>query len=248
MILAGVLLKIGGYGFIRVALPVFPEGSLYFSPLIETVSLISIIYASLVTIRQMDFKRLIAYSSVAHMNLAILGIFSFNVQGVVGSLFLMIAHGLASAGLFFCLGFLYNRSKTRLLFYFGGLRYTMPLFSNFLFLFCLGNIGLPLTCNFVGELLIFIGLIDENPFVTVVALTSVVFSVIYTMFFFNRLAFGTTPTDAIIYRDVSKRETAILVPLVLSMFILGCFPSIMTNYILPSVYSCLEFKPYANLK
>jgi len=189
VILAGLLLKLGGYGFIRVLLPIFSKGTVFFLPLVDTFCLISIVYASLTTIRQIDMKRVIAYSSVAHMNLVVLGIFSGNVQGIAGSIFLMIAHGIVSSALFFCVGVLYDKYATRLIYYYGGLVRTMPIFSTFLLIFCLGNIGLPGTCNFIGELVVFIGLVEKNIFFLIISVTGVILSVLYTMYFCNRVIF-----------------------------------------------------------
>lgn len=147
VILAGLLLKLGGYGFIRVLLPIFSEATIFYLPITDTFALVSIIYASLTTIRQIDLKRIIAYSSVAHMNLVVLGIFSTNLQGISGSLFLMIAHGIVSSALFFLIGVVYDKYSTRLLYYYGGLAQTMPIFTTQLLIFCMANIGLPGTCN-----------------------------------------------------------------------------------------------------
>jgi NADH:ubiquinone oxidoreductase subunit 4 (subunit M) len=164
VILAGLLLKLGGYGFLRVLLPIFSEATVFYLPLVDTFALVSIVYASFTTIRQVDLKRIIAYSSVAHMNLVVLGIFSGNIQGIAGAIFLMIAHGIVSSGLFFLVGILYDKYHTRLLFYYGGLVQTMPLFSTMLLILCLANTGLPGNCNFIGELVVFVGLADRNFF------------------------------------------------------------------------------------
>merc|ERR1712086_278360 len=179
VILAGLLLKLGGYGVIRVLLPIFSKATLFYLPLTDTFALVSIIYASLTTIRQIDMKRIIAYSSIAHMNLVVLGIFSGNIQGMAGSIFLMIAHGVV-----------YEKYGTRIIYYYGGLVQTMPLFSSQLLFFCMANVGLPGTCNFIGELIVFIGLIERNFVILFIAITGVILSVLYTMFFCNRIIFG----------------------------------------------------------
>jgi proton-translocating NADH-quinone oxidoreductase chain M len=181
VLLAGLLLKLGGYGLIRIVLPLFPFASHYFFPLVSVLCIIGIIYSSLTTIRQVDLKRIIAYSSVAHMNVVLLGIFSCNINGLQGAIFLMLAHGIVSSALFFIIGNLYKRHGTRLLHYYGGLVTQMPLFSSYLFVFCLANVGTPGTCNFIGELIIFISLIDKNYFITLLVCTSVILSVIYTI-------------------------------------------------------------------
>jgi len=172
---------LGGYGFIRFSLPMFPYASNFFSPLINTLSLIGVIYASLSTIRQIDFKRIIAYSSIAHMNLIILGIFSFTKQGLEGAMYLMIAHGLVSSALFFCVGVLYDRHHSRLLKYYGGLVQVMPLFSIIFFFFTLANMSFPGTCNFIGELLVLIGIFQKNTSILILAATGVVLSAIYSI-------------------------------------------------------------------
>jgi NADH-quinone oxidoreductase subunit M len=181
VILAGLLLKLGGYGYIRIVFPMFPYASYYFFPLVAVFSVVSIIYTSLTTIRQVDLKRIIAYSSVAHMNVVLLGLFSCNIHGLQGAIFLMLAHGIVSAALFFMIGNLYKRHGTRLLYYYGGLVSCMPLFSIYFFIFCLANIGTPITCNFIGELIVFISLMEKNFFVLLLSATSVVLSVAYTM-------------------------------------------------------------------
>jgi len=190
VILAGLLLKLGGYGFLKFLLPVLSEGTYYYLPLVYTLSCLSIVYASLTTLRQLDLKRIIAYSSIAHMNLGVLGIFSCTIQGIQGSLFLMIAHGIVSSAMFFMVGVLYDKYHTRLLDYYGGLAQVMPIFSIYMLIFCLANVGLPGTCNFIGELLVFFGILDINFFITFVALIGTVLSVLYTIFFYNRLVFG----------------------------------------------------------
>jgi NADH:ubiquinone oxidoreductase subunit 4 (subunit M) len=190
VVLAGVLLKLGGYGFIRVLLPIFSEATFFYLPIVDTFALISIIYASLATIRQIDLKRIIAYSSVAHMNLVVLGIFSLNLQGISGAIFLMLAHGIVSSALFFLIGVLYDKYGTRIIYYYGGLVKTMPMFSTYLLFMCLANIGLPLTCNFIGEFLIFVSLVDRNFFVLIISISGIILSVLYTIYFCNRIIFG----------------------------------------------------------
>jgi NADH-quinone oxidoreductase subunit M len=172
-LLAGILLKLGVYGFLRFSLVLFPEASFFYSPIVYLLSVLGILYASTAAIRQTDLKRIIAYSSIAHMNFGILGLFSLNLVGIQGSLFLMLAHGIVSAALFFCIGVLYERHHSRNLFYYGGLVQTMPLFSFYFLLFSFANIGLPGTCNFIGELLIILGLVSNNFFVLVFFLSYV---------------------------------------------------------------------------
>ena len=214
---------------------------MFFLPLVDTFALVSNIYGSLVSIRQVDLKRIIAYSSVAHMNLGVLGIFSGNVQGVSGAIFLMIAHGIVSSGLFFLVGVLYDKYHTRLLYYYGGLVQTMPLLSAKLLILCLANTGLPGTCNFIGELIVFAGLIDRNFLVAMIAITGVILSVLYSIFFFNRLSFGNLNVNYItVYQDITHKEMAIMTPLVTLTIFLGFAPHFVFELILPSVSLILE--------
>jgi proton-translocating NADH-quinone oxidoreductase chain M len=169
VMLAGVLLKLGGYGFLRFLIPVFPYATHYYLPFVLTLSILGIIYASFSTIRQIDLKKVIAYSSIAHMNLCILGIFSLNIQGIEGSIILMIGHAIVSGALFLLVGVLYDRHHSRLIRYYSGLTQTMPIFSFCFLFFSLANIGLPGTSNFIGEILIFVGLFKKSTCITFVA-------------------------------------------------------------------------------
>jgi len=162
VILAGILLKLGGYGFIRFSLGLFPEASAFFSPFVYTISIFGVIYASLTTLQQVDLKKIIAYSSVGHMGLVTIGIFSATSQGIVGSILLMISHGIVSGALFLCIGILYERHHTRIVKYYGGLIHTMPLYSVCFIIFTLGNIGLPGTSSFIGEFLVILGVFLNN--------------------------------------------------------------------------------------
>jgi NADH-quinone oxidoreductase subunit M len=181
VILASLLLKLGGYGFLRFTIPMFPVGCYFFNDFIYILGVISVIYASLATIRQSDLKRIIAYSSIAHMNLIVLGLFSFTHQGIDGAIYLMIGHGIVSSALFFCVGILYDRYHTRSLRQYSGLVQVMPLFVVFFFLFTLANMSFPGTSNFVGELLIFAGLFEHNSFIMTLVAISIVLSAIYSI-------------------------------------------------------------------
>ncbi len=181
VILASLLLKLGGYGFLRFSLAMLPNASCYFLDLVVALSIVSIIYASLTTIRQTDLKRIIAYSSIAHMNLLVLGLFSFNQQGIEGAIYLMVAHGIVSSGLFFCVGVLYDRYHTRQIRYYSGLVQVMPLFTVCFFLFTLANMSFPGTSNFIGELLILIGIFQYNTVVVVFAASGIVLSAVYSI-------------------------------------------------------------------
>ena len=231
----------GGYGFLRFLLPVFSEATFYYLPLVYTLSSLSILYASLSTLRQLDLKRIIAYSSIAHMNLGVLGIFSCNIQGIQGSLFLMIAHGIVSSALFFMIGVLYDKYHTRLLDYFGGLAQVMPLFSIYLLIFCLANVGMPGTCNFIGELLVFFGILDINFYITFIGLIGTIISVLYTIFFYNRIVFGNAKIKYIlVWLDMTKREHAIIFPLAILTFVFGIFPNFIFDSSLCSISFLVE--------
>lgn len=224
VILASLLLKLGSYGFLRFTLPMLPYANAYFSPIIYTAATLSIIYASLVTIRQIDLKRIIAYSSIAHMNLIVLGLFSYTQQGIDGAIYLMIAHGIVSSALFFCVGVLYDRHHTRLIRYYGGLVQVMPIYSTFLFLFSLANMSFPGTSNFIGEFLILIGLFEKNSFVLIFAGTGIVLSAVYSIWLYNRIIFGTLKTRYIKnFQDVTNIEYYILIIYIIAMFFLGFF-------------------------
>jgi proton-translocating NADH-quinone oxidoreductase chain M len=241
VILAGLLLKLGGYGLIRVLLVSLSQSTIFFLPITDSFSCISIVYASFTTIRQLDMKRVVAYSSVAHMNLVVLGLFSGNLQGVMGSIFLMIAHGLVSSALFFLIGVLYDKYGTRIIYYYSGLIQTLPSFSLLLMLFSFANIGLPGTCNFIGELTVFIGLVDRNALVLTIAITGVIWSVLYSIFFLNRVVFGNVNTTFILsFKDISIRELALLTPLAILTIVLGIFPDLVFDTILTSVAINIE--------
>jgi len=181
MLLASLLLKLGGYGFLRFSLSMLHEGTAYFNSLVSMLALLGVVYGSLSTIRQIDLKRVIAYSSVAHMNLVMLGLFSYNLQGIEGATYLMVGHGVVSTALFFCVGVLYDRYHSRLLRYYGGLVTVMPLFSFFFFSFTLANMSFPGTSNFLGELLLFLGVFTQNSTVLLFSTAGIVLSAVYSV-------------------------------------------------------------------
>jgi len=230
VILAALLLKLGGYGFIRF-LPLFPYAYIYFNPLMYTLGVISIIYASLVTIRQIDLKKIIAYSSVAHMNLGTVGIFSLNFQGIQGSIFLMLSHGVVSSALFFLVGMLYDRYYTKFIKYYGGIVIKMPIYSSILLFFSLANLGFPGTSNFIGEFLILIGVVEKNISIMILTAIGMLFSSIYSIWLFNRLCFGNIKINYIKeYQDLTKREYFVLFPLIFLTILLGVAPDIIFAY------------------
>ena len=225
VILAGILLKLGTYGFLRFSIPLFPYATLYFTPLIYTMSVIAIIYTSLTTLRQIDLKKIIAYSSVAHMNFVTLGLFSLNTQGIEGSILLMISHGLVSPALFLCVGVLYDRHKTRLVRYYSGCGRTMPLFALLFVFFTMANISLPGTSSFIGEFLVFIGAYQSNTFITFLAATGMVLGAGYGLWLCNRLLYGVVKPHFISnFSDLSRREFFMLLPFVLGILWMGIYP------------------------
>jgi NADH-quinone oxidoreductase subunit M len=226
VILAGVLLKMGGYGFLRFSLPMFPEASEFFTPLVYGLSIVAIIYTSLVALVQEDIKKLIAYSSVAHMGFVTLGIFTATVEGVQGGVFQMISHGLVSGALFLCVGVLYDRLHTRDIARYGGIVRNMPKFATLFMIFTLGSVGLPGTSGFVGEFLALLGAFKVNTIVAALAATGVVLGAAYMLVLYRRVVFGPAAhADAAAMPDLEKREYVLLVPLVLLVLWLGVSPS-----------------------
>jgi proton-translocating NADH-quinone oxidoreductase chain M len=228
MILAGVLLKMGTYGLIRFSLVFFPEGSLFFTPLVFTMSIFAVIYTSLTTLRQIDLKKIIAYSSVAHMGFVTMGIFSLNLLGLQGSLFIMLSHGFISSGLFFCIGVLYDRHHTRLIKYYTGLTQVMPVFSFCFLFFSVANLGFPGTSSFVGEVVTLAGGFYSNTITAFFISFGMILGAAYSLWLANRLLFGKLTNNYIQkYKDVSKRELAILVPLIFNVVLLGIVPELV---------------------
>lgn len=227
IVLAGILLKLGTYGFLRWSVTLFPLASIYFAPLVYIICLMGIVYVSLITLRQIDVKKLIAYSSVAHMGLCLLGMFAFNVPGLEGSLLMMVAHGIVSPGLFLCIGILYDRYKTRVILYYGGLAQTMPILATSMLILTMGNISLPvLSPSFAAEFLIFTGIFLVNRLVALIAITTMVLTAAYSLFLFSRVFFGNLKTSYISeFSDVNRREWVCLLPFLLLSILLGVFPT-----------------------
>jgi len=241
VILAGILLKLGTYGFLRFSIPLFPEATVYFTPLIYTLSVLGIIYASFTTLRQIDLKKIIAYSSVAHMGFVTLGLFSLNTQGIEGAILLMLSHGFVASALFLCIGILYDRTHTRLIRYYGGLVQTMPLFSFFFFVFTLGNLSLPGTSSFVGEFLILLGVFQTNTFIATLAATGMILGGAYSIWLYNRVVFGNLkPIYLNKFADLNRREFFILLPFVVCIFWMGVYPSIFLESFHLSVVNILQ--------
>jgi proton-translocating NADH-quinone oxidoreductase chain M len=241
VILAGVLLKLGSYGFIRYSLPLFPFATLYFTPFINTLAVIGIIYTSLTAIRQTDLKRIIAYASVAHMNLVMIGMFSLNIQGVEGSILQMISHGIVSSSLFLCIGVIYDRHHTRLVKYYSGLVQTMPIYVTLFLFFTLANIALPGTSSFISEFLILFGIFQTNTTITFFAATGMILGGIYSLWLFNRISFGNIRIQYFAeFADVTRREFYILMPLAVITLIMGIFPDFFLEPMNVSVYNLIE--------
>lgn len=241
VILAGVLLKLGTYGFIRFSFAIFPEACFYFAPFVYAMSVIGIVYTSFTAIRQSDFKRIIAYTSVAHMNLVMLGLFSFNVIGLEGAILQSLSHGFVASALFLIIGVVYDRHHTRMVKYYGGLVHTMPLYISIFLFFTMANIGLPGTGSFVGEFLILVGSFKTNTTITFLGATGMVIGGCYSLWLFNRIAYGNLKTQYFNnYLDITKREFLIFFPLLLGTIVMGIYPSIFLNSIHFSVNMLIE--------
>jgi proton-translocating NADH-quinone oxidoreductase chain M len=241
VILAGVLLKLGTYGFIRFSFPLFPEACFFFSPFVYAMSVVGIVYTSLTAIRQSDFKRIIAYTSVAHMNLVMIGLFSFNVIGLEGAILQSLSHGFVASALFLIIGVVYDRHHTRMVKYYGGLVHTMPIYIFIFLFFTMANIGLPGTGSFVGELLILTGSFKANTTVTFLGATGMILGGCYSLWLFNRIAYGNLKTQYFKnYLDINKREFLIFFPLILGTLVMGVYPNIFLNSIHFSVNMLVE--------
>jgi NADH-quinone oxidoreductase subunit M len=225
VILAGILLKMGGYGFLRFSLPMFPLASEMFAPFVFTLSIVAIIYTSLVALMQEDMKKLIAYSSVAHMGYVTMGIFAANAQGIQGGIFQMLSHGLVSGALFLCVGVIYDRMHTREIAAYGGLVNNMPKYAVAFLIFTMANVGLPGTSSFVGEFLTLMGAFRVNTWVAFFATTGVILSAAYALWLYRRVIFGVLDKESLKgLLDLSTREKAILYPLVIMVIFYGVYP------------------------
>ena len=236
VILAGVLLKMGGYGFLRFSLPMFPEASDLLAPMVFWLSVVAIIYTSLVALVQEDMKKLIAYSSVAHMGFVTLGIFTATTQGVEGGIYQMLSHGIISAALFLCVGVVYDRLHTRDIARYGGLVKNMPKYATVFMVLMLGSVGLPGTSGFVGEFLTLLGTFQVNNTVAIFATTGVVLGAAYMLILYRRIVFGEQVNkDAAMMPDLSRRELFMFVPLVLMVLWFGVQPQAIMDKVSPSV-------------
>lgn len=241
VLLAGVLLKMGTYGFIRFSLPLFPQASFFFTPLVYTIAVISIIYTSFTAIRQTDFKRIVAYASIAHMNIVILGIFSFNNIGIEGAIIQSLSHGFVASALFLIIGVVYERYRTRIVFYYGGLATVMPLYITIFLFFTIANISFPGTSSFVGEFLVLVGSFKVNSTITFLGATGIIIGGAYSLWLFNRIAFGNLKTQYTQkFLDISPREFVIFLPLILGTIVMGIYPNIFLSSIHMSVNYLVE--------
>ncbi len=235
VVLAAILLKMGGYGFLRFSLPMFPVGSEVMTPMVLWLSAIAIVYTSLVALVQNDMKKLIAYSSVAHMGFVTMGIFAANQQGVDGAIFQMLSHGFISAALFLCVGVIYDRMHTREIDAYGGLVVRMPAYALVFMLFTMANVGLPGTSGFVGEFLTLVGIFQANTWVAAVATSGVIFSAAYALWLYRRVVFGDLIKEGLkTIEDMSAREKLIFAPLIVMTILLGVYPALITDIIGPS--------------
>jgi NADH-ubiquinone oxidoreductase chain 4 len=240
IVLAGLILKLAVYGFLRILIPLLPEATSYFSPLVQTIAVITLVYSSLTTLRQTDFKCLVAYSSIAHMSVVVAGVFSNTIQGIEGGIMLSIAHGFVSPALFMLVGgVLYDRYHTRVIRYYRGMTLFMPIFAALFFVFTIANAGTPLTANWIGEFLSLNGTFMRSPVVGLLMSTGIVFSAGYSIWLFNRICFGafspylTVPSMPVNgggdTHDVTRREYMVLLALLIPTFVFGIWPNIILN-------------------
>ena len=242
ILLAATILKFATYGYIRILINFLPDATNYFGPLVQTIAIITLIYASLTTIIQQDTKTLIAYSSIAHMSVVILGLFSNNIQGIEGAILLALAHGFVSPALFICVGgIIYERTGTRIIKYIRGLVTYMPIFTILFFIFTLCNTGIPLSLNFLGEQLSLIGIWEVNPIISALGATGIVLSACYSIFLYNRISYGTYSPNMnnVTVLDITRREFIILISLLIPTILLGIFPNVILDSIHVSVSSIL---------
>jgi NADH-quinone oxidoreductase subunit M len=241
VVLAAILLKMGGYGFLRFSLPMFPLASEYFAPFVFTLSVVAIIYTSLVALMQEDMKKLIAYSSVAHMGYVTMGIFAMNQEGIQGSLFQMLSHGLVSGALFLCVGVVYDRMHTREIAAYGGLVNNMPKYAVVFLIFTMANVGLPGTSGFIGEFLTLLGVFKVNTWVALFATTGVILSAAYALWLYRKVIFGALTKDSLKgLLDLSPREKTIIYPLAILVIFFGVYPAPVFDATAESVKSLVN--------
>jgi len=241
IILAGILLKLGSYGFLRFSLCLFPCASLYFAPLVFVLSVIAIFHASFITLRQIDLKKIIAYSSIAHMAFVTLGIFSSNIYGIEGSLIIMISHGFVSSALFLSIGVLYERHHTRLIKYYSGLSQVMPMFSVLFCFFSLANLGFPGFSSFLGEFLTLLGVFHKNIVIAFISSFGMILGTSYSLWLCNRIIFGPLNTLYIFeYSDINLREFSSFFPLVVGTLLFGFYPEVFIESLHLNISNILQ--------
>jgi len=241
VILAGVLLKFGGYGFLRFSLPLFPEASVMFTPLIYTLSIVAVVYTSLVALAQEDMKKLIAYSSIAHMGFVTAGTFTLTIQGIEGAIYQMLSHGVVSAALFLIVGVVYDRMHSRDIETYGGLVHRMPGYALVFMIFMLASVGLPGTGGFVGEFLVLVGLFQVNTWVAALAATGVILGAAYMLYLYRRIIFGQLTKESLAkILDMSPREWAVFAPLIVITLWMGIYPTPFLDIMHVSVENLLQ--------
>jgi NADH-quinone oxidoreductase subunit M len=241
VILAGVLLKMGAYGFLRFSVPMLPDASAAFAPFIYAISIVAVIYTALVALAQTDMKKLIAYSSVAHMGVVTIGIFTFNAQGISGALFQMLSHGVVAGSLFLCVGVVYDRIHTREIARYGGLADRMPAYALAFMLFMMASVGLPGTAGFAGEFLVLVGAFKVSFWLALLGSTGMILGAIYMLYLYRRIIFGAlVRADLKSILDLSPREIAIFLPLAALTLWMGVYPSSFTGFFDASVAAMVE--------
>ncbi|MDP4796826.1 MAG: NADH-quinone oxidoreductase subunit M, partial [Rhodospirillales bacterium] len=244
VILAGVLLKFGGYGFLRFSLPMMPDASVYFTPLIFFLSIVAIVYTSLVALVQEDMKKLIAYSSIAHMGFVTIGTFTMTTQGIEGAIYQMLSHGVVSAALFLIVGVVYDRIHTREISAYGGLVNRMPAYAIVFMVFAMASVGLPGTGGFVGEILVLVGTFQVNSWVAAFAALGVILGAAYTLYLYRRIIFGElTKENLMKIKDLNRREMLIFAPLLVVTIWMGVYPSSFLDFMHVSVSHLLSQMP-----
>lgn len=240
IILAGLILKLATYGYMRIILQFLPDVSAYYAPIVQLIAAITVVYASLVTLRQTDIKALVAYSSVGHMGIVVLGLFSNNIQGIEGAIVLSIAHAFVSPALFILVGsVLYDRYHTRIIRYYRGITTYIPVFSMFFLFFTLFNMAIPLSGNWLGELLALTGIFKENPVAGVLGSSGIILSAAYSIWLYNRVCFGTWQPYLNYTTDLNRREFILLIPLFIGTLLLGIYPNVVLENIHVSVSTLL---------
>jgi NADH-ubiquinone oxidoreductase chain 4 len=238
--LAATVLKFSTYGILRVLINFLPDATHYFSPFVQTLAIITLIYASLATIIQEDTKKLIAYSSICHMAVVTLGLFSNTIIGIEGAILLAIAHAFVSPALFICCGgIIYERIHTRNIYYIRGLVTTMPIFTILFFIFILANTGIPLSLNFLGEFMSLTGIYQRNPIIGILGASGIVLSACYSIFLYNRISYGSYSPHLPLLKDINRREFFLLISLLIPTFILGIFPNLILDILHISVTSLI---------